>query len=73
MLFFQNTQTQISPCIASKAKFALGLKNERSFNTKSCSQAYWTRTIDTLCSINEIISNTRRQTAIDRYEEFINN
>ena len=36
---------QISPCIASKAKYALGLKKVEPNNCKSCSRFYWEKTV----------------------------
>ena len=47
MLMFHNTQTQISPCIASKARYAINLKNIQPENTKKCFFQYWERVIDT--------------------------
>jgi hypothetical protein len=73
MILFHETNIQISPCIASKARFALLLKNESPTTIKRCSLAYWISTINTLCLINNINSGTRRQRAINRYDELINN
>jgi hypothetical protein len=71
---FQNTDIQIRPCIVSKAKFALDLKNNSPLQNvrQRCSQDYWRMTIDTICFLNGITDRTRRQTAIDRFEALMN-
>ena len=72
---FQNTDTQIRPCIVSKAIFALGLKNNTPQQNvhQSCTQDYWIRTINTICVLNGVNNNVQRQTAINRFDELINN
>lgn len=38
---------QLSPCICSKVKYALGLK-EKAKNNKKCTQTYWNKVVDML-------------------------
>lgn len=54
MDYFKGTKTQISPCIAAKAKFALNLTKKKSTNTKKCSYIYWCRVIMTLSFRNNL-------------------
>lgn len=72
---FQNTATQIRPCIVSKAIFALGLKNNipQQNVRQSCTPDYWIRTINTICVLNGVNNDVQRQTAINRFDELINN
>ena len=71
MITFDKSTIQISPCIVSKAKFALKLKNIEPKNCKKCSLEYWINTINTLCTLSEIKNNNRRKEAINKYEELI--
>jgi hypothetical protein len=48
ILIFNDTGKQISPCIASMAKRALGLKSEIPNNIKKCTPRYWSLTIETI-------------------------
>jgi hypothetical protein len=73
MAIFPGTSIQISPCILSKVRFALGMKIMRPENDKRCSQIYWSRVVDFLCVSNNIIDGQVRQRAIDSYTEFMNN
>ena len=73
MAFFSGTSIQISPCILSKAQFALGLKATRPINVKRCSRIYWSRVVDFLCELNNIHDEQVRRRAIDRYNELIGN
>lgn len=73
MAIFPGTSIQISPCILSKARFALGMKDTRPNNNKSCSQIYWSRVVDFLCASHNISDEQVRQRAIDSYNEFMNN
>lgn len=50
MDYFKGTKTQISPCIAAKAKFALNLTEKNPVNTKPCSYDYWCKVIETFSS-----------------------
>lgn len=72
---FQNTAIQIRPCIVSKAKFALGLKNNSPIQNvrQRCTKDYWIRTINTICVLNGVNNDAQRQTAINRFDEIINN
>lgn len=56
MDYFKGTKTQISPCIASKAKFALNPAREKPSNTKTCSYKYWCKVIETIASQNNLSS-----------------
>lgn len=46
MKYFKGTTTQISSCIAAKAKFALNITNKKPTNTKTCSYSYWCKVIE---------------------------
>lgn len=35
-----------SPCICSKAKYALGIENKHVMNKKKCSAQYWNEVVD---------------------------
>ncbi len=50
MDYFKGTKTQISPCIAAKAKFAFNLTKRKPSNTKTCSYDYWCKVIETFAS-----------------------
>jgi hypothetical protein len=54
---FKGTNTQISPCIAAKVKFALNLTKKKPKNTKTCSYDYWCKVIETLSIQNNLSSN----------------
>ena len=71
MLVFKDSKKQISPCIAAKVRYALNPTRIRPKNNKRCSQLYWKRVVDTICFLNGINNRTRRQTAIDRFDELI--
>ena len=55
---FKGTKTQISPCIAAKAKFALNLTKLKPSNTKTCSYDYWCKVIETFSSQNNLSDKT---------------
>jgi hypothetical protein len=54
MDYFKGTKTQISPCIAAKAKFALNLTKKKPSNTKTCSYDYWCNVIEAFSSQNNL-------------------
>ena len=58
---FKGTKTQISPCIAAKAKFALNLTKIKPNNTKSCSYDYWCNVIETFASHNNLSSKAAEE------------
>ena len=58
MDYFKGTKIQISTCIASKAKFALNLKQNKPTNTKTCSYDYWSKVIETFASQNNFKDKT---------------
>lgn len=72
---FINTETQISPCIVSKVRFALNLKDNppNQLKRKYCSIEYWKRSIDTVCQQKGINDHIRKQNAINKYHDLINN
>jgi len=72
---FQNTNRQVRPCIASKARYALGLKNNlpRQNKSQKCTLDYWISTINTICVLNNLNNNGQIQIAISRFDELINN
>jgi hypothetical protein len=70
---FQTTEKQISPCIVSKAKYALGLKQSipNQKKDKKCSRVYWSNTIEAICIANDINDTARKSIAIDLFETLI--
>ncbi len=54
MEYFKGTKTQISPCIAAKAKFVLNLTKTKPNNSKTCSYDYWSKVIDTFSVQNNL-------------------
>ena len=61
MEYFKGTQTQISPCIAAKAKFALNLTQNKPTNIKTCSYDYWCKVIKTLSSQKKLQNKTTEE------------
>jgi hypothetical protein len=61
MDYFKGTRTQISPCIAAKAKFALNLTKKKPTNTKKCSYNYWGKVIKTFSSQNNLSAKTAEE------------
>ena len=61
MDYIKGTKTQISPCIAAKAKFALNLTKKKPSNTKTCSYDYWCKVIETFASQNNLSDNTAEE------------
>lgn len=61
MDYFKGTKTQISPCIAAKAKFALNLTKKKPSNTKTCSYDYWSKVIETFSSQNNLSGKTAEE------------
>jgi hypothetical protein len=45
-MFRRNNGSQISPCIISQVRFALGLKTNKVNNSKSCSNVYWNEAVE---------------------------
>lgn len=70
MIKFFKTESQISSCIVSKARFALSAKTTKPINKKRCSKNYWDNTIDTLCE-NDISRNIYRESAKEMYNQLI--
>ena len=70
MYFFKGTKTQISPCIASKAKFALNPARRKPSNTKKCSYNYWCKVIETFGSQNNL-SNKTTEEAKNKFKSLI--
>ena len=71
MDYFEGTKTQISPCIAAKAKFALNITKKKPKNTKTCSYTYWCDVIETFSSQNNL-SNKATEEAINKFINLIN-
>ena len=61
MDYFKGTKTQISPCIAAKAKFALNLTDKKPSNTKTCSYDYWCNVIETFAHHNNLADKAAEQ------------
>lgn len=70
MDYFKGTQTQISPCIAAKAKFALNLTKKKPSNTKKSSYDYWCNVIETFASHNNL-SNKAAEEAKNKFKSLI--
>ncbi len=70
MDYFKTTKTQISPCIAAKAKFALKLTKIKPNNTKSCSYDYWCRVIETFATHNNL-SGKAAEEAKNKFKSLI--
>lgn len=61
MNYFKGTKTQISPCVAAKAKFALNLTKKKPSNSKTCSYDYWCNVIVTFSSQNNLSGKTTEE------------
>ena len=59
--YFKGTKTQIAPCIAAKAKFALNLTKKKPSNSKTCSYDYWCSVIETFSSQNKFSGKTAEE------------
>lgn len=70
MLVFNDTQKQISPCIAAKARYALDPSRVRPINKKTCSLNYWNRVIETICQNNPSFEKRKSQ-AKEMFNELI--
>lgn len=70
MKYYTDTGKQISPCILSKARFALNLTAKRPVNNKTCSFSYWKSVIDTLVKQKRLTIKTKLQ-ASKRYNDII--
>ena len=67
MDYFKGTKTQISPCIAAKAKFALNLTKKKPSNIKLCSYDYWCNVIETF-SFQKNLSSKTGEEAKNKFE-----
>ncbi|MBO9595007.1 MAG: hypothetical protein J7599_19035 [Niabella sp.] len=45
MATYDENKKELSPCIVSKAKYALGLKSIKPTNNKTCSLEYWEKVV----------------------------
>ena len=61
MDYFKGAKTQISPCIAAKAKFALNLTKKKPSKTKTCSNDYCCNVIETFSSQNNLSGKTAEE------------
>ena len=73
MNYFKGTKTQISPCIASKVKYALNLKSKKPKNTKKCTVNYWLLSIESIGYEKNISDKSILKSAIEIYNELILN
>ena len=71
MLVFNNTNTQVSPCIAFKDRFVNCLKVMSPANIKRCSLKYCVRVIVTR-SIIDNIKPDNQQGGLDLFNDLIN-
>lgn len=72
MMLIDINGKQLSPCIAAKGRYALGLKNRKPHNNKTCSKEYWIKTINALLQ-NDPNYEHKRRSAIDKYSFIIKN
>jgi hypothetical protein len=73
MTYFKTTGLQISPCILSKAKYALNLKALTPKNKKKCSKKYWILAIESIANEKNISDESIINSAIEMYTELIVN
>ncbi|GGB30250.1 hypothetical protein GCM10011500_53320 [Mucilaginibacter rubeus] len=68
--YFMHSYIQLSPCIVSKVKHALGLPNRHKGNNKRCSQKYW---IDVCNEVgaNHKCSQSKIENAINLFTQYI--
>lgn len=52
--FKRKNGSEISPCILSQIKFALGLKTTKPINNKKCSNEYWNEILILVAAKNHI-------------------
>lgn len=55
--FRRKNGSEISPCILSQIKFALGLKSKKPLNNKKCSNEYWNEILILVAEKNFISSD----------------
>jgi len=67
MAIFDNKGKELSPCICSKAKYALGLK-PKPLNNKTCTRNYWERVVRIIAELNNINDNSLNS-AINQYND----
>ena len=72
MATYDENKKELSPCIVSKAKYALGLKSIKPTNNKTCSLEYWEKVINTLAKSNSL-KKDQIAAAIMHYSELIRN
>lgn len=70
MDYFMDTKTQIAPCIASKARFALGIAHKEPSNNKTCSYNYWSKVITSLAS-EKSISSEMAEEAKEKFSDIM--
>lgn len=66
-----NKGKQLSPCICSKARYALRIKTEKPKNKKRCSRSYWERTVKAIAKKHDYITEDQVIKAIDKFPEII--
>lgn len=72
MAAYDENKKELSPCIVSKAKYALGLKSTKPANSKTCSPEYWEKVIDVLAKSSPL-KKDQIINAIMRYKGLIRN
>ena len=70
MDYFKETKKQISPCISSKAKYALKLKSNKPSNLKRCSINYWLKVIESISYKHNVTGNLIKE-AKNKYDSLI--
>tara|TARA_R110002049_G_scaffold7526_1_gene43439 strand:- start:1265 stop:1477 length:213 start_codon:yes stop_codon:yes gene_type:complete len=67
MPIFDNKGKELSPCICSKAKYALRLTKEPR-NNKQCTRRYWERVVGRISELNNINEKVLKM-AINKYDD----
>ena len=71
MKYYRSNGAEISPCILSRARFALRLTKFEPLNDKYCSKEYWEEAVLAVGKYNERIQPWRSKIAIDDHEKFM--
>lgn len=70
-MYYRNNGSQFSPCIISKAKYALRLNDIQPINDKRCSINYW-KDVCQIVGEERQIPQEQINNAINRYYEVFN-
>ncbi|GEM_PF-1230882 len=71
MILFENTKTQISPCIVSKVRFALGLKKDEPTNNKICSNEYWHKAVNSVSKQYAVNDDAKIKNALNLFSKIV--